>query len=148
MPRDLVTLRVVRLWPECLTWGIASPMGLIGVRRGFDEGARFFALLRHMEQGGLRGRALAPPVLLETRMPARTLKLVMVLTAITVIAGVGLCLFDTNDAGQGDLCFSFFAASGSLASMISVLPAGRVAPAFTPVACSPSSDLPTPPPKA
>jgi len=81
-------------------------------------------------------------------MPARTLRMVMVLTAITLIAGIGLCLFDTNDGGQGDLCFSFFAATGSLAAIISVLPAGRVAPAFTPVACSSSSDLPTPPPKA
>jgi hypothetical protein len=72
----------------------------------------------------------------------------MVLTAITVIAGIGLCLFDTDDTGRGDLCFSLFAATGSLAAVVSVLAAGRVAPAFTPVACSSSSDLPTPPPKA
>ncbi len=80
-------------------------------------------------------------------MPARTLKLVMVLTAVTVIAGIGLCLFDTNDAGHGDLCFSLFAATGSLAAIISVLPAGRLAPALTPMVCSSSWDLPTPPPK-
>jgi len=54
--------------------------------------------------------------------------------------------FDT-DAGQGDLCFFFFAATGSLAVIISVLPAGRVVFAFAPVAASSFPDLPTPPPK-
>jgi len=78
-------------------------------------------------------------------MPARTLRLVMVLTAIIVIAGISLCLFDIDDTG--DLCFSFFAATGSLAAITPVLPGGRVAPAFTPVACSYSSDRPTPPPR-
>jgi len=81
-------------------------------------------------------------------MPGRTLKLVMVLTAITVITGIGLCLFDTDDTGQGDLCFSLFAATGSLAGVASVLAAGRGVPAFTPVASWSSWDLPTPPPKA
>jgi len=76
-------------------------------------------------------------------MSARTLRLIMVLT---VIAAIGLCLFDT-DAGQGDLCFFFFAATGSLAVIISVLPAGRVVFAFAPVAASSFPDLPTPPPK-
>lgn len=78
-------------------------------------------------------------------MSAPALRLVMVLAAITVIVGTALCLFDADDA---DLCFSFFVATGSLAAMTSVLPAGRVVLAFTPVAASSLPDLPTPPPKS
>jgi len=77
-----------------------------------------------------------------------TLGRVMVLVAIAVIAGVGLCLFDAADVPGGDLCASSFTVIIGLLLPMPLAPMGRFLPAPVPAYWFSPSDLPSPPPRA
>ncbi|MBI2074193.1 MAG: hypothetical protein HYT81_14360 [Gemmatimonadetes bacterium] len=73
---------------------------------------------------------------------------VLALAAIAVLAGVGLCLFDTDDTASGDLCLSSFATTSGLLLAIPLALTGRFLPGFAAVYYCYPPDLPAPPPKA
>jgi hypothetical protein len=73
---------------------------------------------------------------------------VMVLAAIAVLAGVGLCLFDAADAAGGDLCTSPFTTATPLLLAVPLGPTGTFVAGVAAANRLYSPDLPSPPPKA
>jgi len=73
---------------------------------------------------------------------------VLVLAAIAMIAGTGLCLLDSDDAAGSDLCHSVVATAIVLLSGLSLIPTAYLLPASVPAYHHYPSDLPAPPPKA
>ncbi len=70
------------------------------------------------------------------------------LAAIALIAAVGLCLFDSDDAAGGDLCLSFLATTVGLFPALSLSLMGYPLPALAKTYHRYPPDLPAPPPKA
>jgi len=80
-------------------------------------------------------------------VPLGMLGRVMGLVAIAVVAGVGLCLFDSADTAGGDLCTSPFTTATPLLLAIPLGPAGRFIPGVALAYRLSPPDLPSPPPK-
>ena len=73
---------------------------------------------------------------------------VMVLAAVVVIAGLGLCLLDADDFARGGLCPSSFATPGNLLVLgIPLALMGCLVPGFALAYHRYPPDLPAPPPK-
>ena len=81
-------------------------------------------------------------------MPKGALAQLVVLAAIAMIVGTGLCLLDTDDAARGDLCLSLLATLIALFPGLSLIPTDYLVPAFVHAYRRYPSDLPAPPPKA
>lgn len=80
-------------------------------------------------------------------MPLGTLCRVMVVAAIAVVAGVGLCLFDAADTAGGDLCTSPFTTATALLLAIPLGPTGTFVAGLVPAYRLYPPDLPSPPPE-
>jgi hypothetical protein len=70
------------------------------------------------------------------------------LVAIALIAAVGLCLLDSDDAVGGDLCLSFLATAVGLFPTLLLSLMGYPLPALAKAYHRYPPDLPAPPPKA
>ncbi|MBI3029044.1 MAG: hypothetical protein HYY64_06005 [Candidatus Rokubacteria bacterium] len=81
-------------------------------------------------------------------MPKGALAQLVVLAAIAMIVGTGLCLLDTDDAARGDLCLSLLATLIVLFPGLSLTPTGHLVPVLAHAYRRYPSDLPAPPPKA
>ena len=73
---------------------------------------------------------------------------VLVLAAIAVIAGAGLCLFDGNEAASEGFCLSFLQTTSGLPLAIPLALTGRFFPGFAAAYHLYPPDLHAPPPKA
>ena len=80
-------------------------------------------------------------------MSVRTFDRVMFVVAIVVIAGIGLCLFHTDDLTQGHHCLPYIGYLGGLVAGIYLVPIARLLPAVALAYPLTAFDLPSPPPK-
>ncbi len=81
-------------------------------------------------------------------MPVRTIRKVIALALVAVLVGAGLCLFDTDQAADGDLCTScIWTASGPVPAS-PLIATGRIVPGCASAYYLYPPDPPAPPPKA